>query len=58
MSDSITTSEDTLFERVAEIIEASRAQVSRSINTATVHAYWLIGREIVEVQQGGKERAE
>jgi DUF1016 N-terminal domain len=23
-----------------------------------VHAYWLIGREIVEVEQQGKERAE
>ena len=58
MSTSITTSEKALFERVAEIIEASRAQVSRSINTTTVHAYWFIGREIVEVQQEGKERAE
>ncbi len=35
MSTSITTSEEALFERVAEIIEASRAQVSRSINTTT-----------------------
>jgi predicted nuclease of restriction endonuclease-like (RecB) superfamily len=58
MNTPITTPEDTLFERVAEIIEASRAQVSRSINTSTVYAYWLIGREIVEVQQEGKERAE
>ena len=23
-----------------------------------VHAYWLIGREVVEVEQQGKERAE
>ena len=58
MSTSITTSEEALFERVADIVEASRAQVSRSINTTTVHAYWFIGREIVEVQQEGKERAE
>jgi len=33
------------------------SRVARSINTAMVHAYWLIGREIVEVEQHGKERA-
>jgi predicted nuclease of restriction endonuclease-like (RecB) superfamily len=50
--------EDVLFERVAQIIEAARSHVSRTVNTAMVHAYWLIGREIVEVEQEGKERAE
>ena len=50
--------EEDLYERVAKIIEAARAQVSRTVNTAMVHAYWLIGREIVEVEQEGKERAE
>ncbi len=32
--------------------------MARSVNTAMVHAYWLIGREIVEVEQEGKERAD
>ncbi len=50
--------EEALYERIAQIIEAARAQVSRTINTAMVHAYWLIGREIVEVEQEGSERAE
>ena len=50
--------EDALYERVAQIIEAARTHVSRTVNTAMVHAYWLIGREIVEVEQEGKERAE
>jgi predicted nuclease of restriction endonuclease-like (RecB) superfamily len=50
--------EDALYERVAQIIEAARAHVSRTVNTAMVHAYWMIGREIVEVDQAGKERAE
>jgi len=49
--------EDTIYERVTQIVEAARAQVSRSINSAMVHAYWLIGREIVEVEQAGEERA-
>jgi predicted nuclease of restriction endonuclease-like (RecB) superfamily len=49
---------DDLYERVARIIEAARRQVARTINTAMVHAYWLIGREIVEVEQKGQARAE
>jgi predicted nuclease of restriction endonuclease-like (RecB) superfamily len=49
--------EDALFKRVAEIIEAARGHVARTVNSAMVHAYWLIGREIVEVEQHGKERA-
>jgi predicted nuclease of restriction endonuclease-like (RecB) superfamily len=50
--------EEKLFLRVSEIIDAARGQVTRSVNTAMVHAYWLIGREIVEVQQSGSQRAE
>jgi predicted nuclease of restriction endonuclease-like (RecB) superfamily len=49
--------EEELFKRVAEIIEAARGHIARSVNSAMVHAYWLIGREIVEVEQHGKERA-
>ena len=49
--------EEELFKRVAEIIEAARGRVARTVNSAMVHAYWLIGREIVEVEQHGKERA-
>lgn len=49
--------EDALFARVVDIIEAARGHVARSVNTATVQAYWLIGREIVEVEQQGEKRA-
>ncbi len=49
--------ENALFARVVDIIEAARGHVSRSVNTATVQAYWLIGREIVEVEQHGEKRA-
>jgi predicted nuclease of restriction endonuclease-like (RecB) superfamily len=49
--------DDVLFDRVVVIIEAARGQVTRSVNTAMVQAYWLIGREIVEVEQSGEERA-
>ena len=46
-----------LYERVAAIVEGARARAARSVNTAMVHAYWAIGREIVEVEQRGKARA-
>lgn len=49
--------EDALFTRVVDIIEAARGHVTRSVNTAMVQAYWLIGREIVEVEQHGEKRA-
>jgi predicted nuclease of restriction endonuclease-like (RecB) superfamily len=49
--------EETLYKRSVQIIEAAKAHVSRTVNTSMVHAYWLIGREIVEVEQSGRERA-
>jgi hypothetical protein len=49
--------EDALLARVVDIIEAARGRVARSVNTAMVQAYWLIGREIVEVEQHGEKRA-
>jgi len=49
--------EDVLFSRVLDIVEAARKQAARSVNSAMVHAYWMIGREIVEVEQAGARRA-
>lgn len=43
--------EDALFARVVDIIEAARGHVTRSVDTAMVQAYWLIGREIVEAER-------
>jgi predicted nuclease of restriction endonuclease-like (RecB) superfamily len=47
-----------LHDRVRDIIESARAGAARSVNTAQVVSNWLIGREIVEDEQGGKKRAE
>jgi predicted nuclease of restriction endonuclease-like (RecB) superfamily len=49
---------DALFGRVVSILEQTRANVVRAVNTNMVLAYWLSGREIVEELQGGEERAE
>ncbi len=49
---------ESLFERVRSIWEESRGLATRSVNTAHVCANWLIGREIVEEEQAGKDRAD
>ncbi|MBK8481861.1 MAG: DUF1016 family protein [Proteobacteria bacterium] len=54
----LTREEEDLYRRVAEIIEAARSHVARSVNTAMVNAYWHVGRELVEVEQHGKVRAD
>lgn len=50
--------ENTLFERIRVIWDIMRGQAARSVNTAHVCANWLVGREIVEEEQGGHARAE
>jgi len=47
-----------LFNRIVAILEQARSNVVRAVNSNTVVAYWLIGREIVEELQKGEERAE
>ncbi len=43
-----------LYERIRQILESARTNVSRTVNTTQVVANWLIGREIVEEEQQGK----
>jgi predicted nuclease of restriction endonuclease-like (RecB) superfamily len=47
-----------LLDRIADILVEVRTKVVREINKAQVLAYREIGREIVEFEQKGKERAE
>ena len=56
MSDDLAAGEAELLKRTVAIIEAARGRVARTVNTAMVHAYWMIGREIVEVEQAGEHR--
>jgi len=57
MSDSSAPAEDKLLARAERIIDTARTEVARAANTAMVQAYWLIGRDIVEVEQIGERRA-
>jgi predicted nuclease of restriction endonuclease-like (RecB) superfamily len=47
-----------LYQRVREILESARSGVARTVNTTQVVANWLVGREIVEEEQNGSERAD
>ena len=49
---------DAIYQRVVDLVQASRASAVRSINTAMVLAYWHIGREIVQEELQGKKRAD
>lgn len=46
-----------LMARIRNIWEASRQQAMRSVNSAHVCANWLIGKQIIEAEQGGEQRA-
>ena len=47
-----------LFGRIVDILEQARSHVARTVNSAMVGAYWLIGREIIEEEQKGQKRAD
>jgi len=55
---SITTkNENQVYGQIREILAAARAKAYSAVNFAMVEAYWLIGKQIVEAQEGN-ERAE
>lgn len=47
-----------LYDRIRGILESARAGVARAVNTTQVMANWLVGREIIEEEQRGKQRAD
>ncbi len=49
---------ETVFGEVSEIVEAARRSAARSVNAVMTAAYWLIGRQIAELEQDGRSRAE
>ncbi len=49
--------ESTLAE-VSSLLEAARRAAARSVNAVMTTAYWRIGQRLIEVEQGGADRAE
>ena len=46
-----------LLADVTRVVESSRRMAARSVNSVMTTTYWLIGRRIVEQEQGGAARA-
>ena len=49
---------DNLYLKIKNILQSARDNVYRHINFVMVEAYWNIGKQIVEDEQNGKDRAE
>ncbi len=49
---------DSLFEKVAELIEHARRSIASTVNVAEVYTKYHIGKYIVEDEQKGKNRAQ
>jgi predicted nuclease of restriction endonuclease-like (RecB) superfamily len=47
-----------LINQIGGLLQKGREQVAKSVNTILIQTYWLIGRHIVEFEQGGKEKAD
>jgi hypothetical protein len=46
-----------LLSSIAELLERGRQHAAKSVNAVLTATYWLIGRRLVEYEQGGKGRA-
>lgn len=49
---------DELFQKVTQYIDTARNNIVRSVDCEMVQAYWLIGRDIIEEEQQGQQRAQ
>jgi len=49
---------DLVLNGVAELLESARRASARATNAVMMATYWEIGRRIVELEQGGQQRAE
>lgn len=47
-----------LYARIAQLLEQSRKQVLRAVNSQMVYTYYTIGQMIVEDEQNGNQKAE
>ncbi len=52
------THSEALYERISKQIHSARNRIIRSVNHEMVYAYWHIGKEIVEEELNGRERAD
>jgi predicted nuclease of restriction endonuclease-like (RecB) superfamily len=58
MDKTLSSSFESFYNRIKEILTTARNRVYRAANFEMVQAYWQIGNAIVEEEQKGKARAE
>jgi hypothetical protein len=58
MDKALSSSFESFYSRIKEILEAARNKVYRTANSEMVIAYWNIGHIIVEEEQKGSGRAD
>ncbi len=58
MSDKITIAKSDFYKNIKNILQSARENAYKQVNFIMVEAYWNIGKQIVEEEQNGKERAE
>jgi predicted nuclease of restriction endonuclease-like (RecB) superfamily len=47
-----------LLEQISRVYTAGRGAALQAVNTQLLETYWQVGRQIIEFEQGGKDRAE
>jgi len=48
---------DKLIYSIGKLLENARKNVAKTVNTILIETYWKIGKQIIEYEQKGKERA-
>lgn len=54
----INTNYQKLIQQIGETYQSAKDKIISAVNTEMLHAYWKIGKDIVEFEQGGKLKAE
>ena len=49
---------DAMFNRIVGLIDEAQRISARAVNATMTATYWLIGRHIVQFEQGGKSKAQ
>jgi len=58
MTDTEIVTKSDFYDNVKDILQRARDNAYRQVNFNMVEAYWNIGKQIVEEEQSGKDRAE
>ena len=53
----VTVRQDGVYESIKTILLSARDNAYRQVNFIMVEAYWNIGKQIVEEEQNGEDRA-